>query len=103
MIEYVKFVQTLPPMELDFVKNIQFTKLIKVDGRLKEFNFRKPNSRHEGSFTVDVMDDSGNRIIFRMELADNNWKIASQQLLPNWVVESEHAFNAMIDEEFKLN
>jgi len=36
-------------------------------------------------------------------LADNNWKIASQQLLPNWVVESEHAFNAMIDEEFKLN
>lgn len=90
-------------MELDFVKNIQFTKLIKVDGRLKEFNFRKPNSRHEGSFTVDVMDDSGNRIIFRMELSDNNWKIASQQLLPNWVVESEPAFNAMIDEEFKLN
>ena len=90
-------------MELDFVKNIQFTKLIKVDGRLKEFNFRKPNSRHEGSFTVDVMDDNGNRIIFRMELADHNWKIASQQLLHNWVVESEHAFNAMIDEEFKLN
>jgi len=90
-------------MELDFVKNIQFTKLIKVDGRLKEFNFRKPNSRHEGSFTVDVMDDNGNRIIFRMELSDNNWKIASQQLLPEWVVKSEHAFNAMIDEEFKLN
>ncbi|HAO45662.1 MAG TPA: hypothetical protein PLZ45_07095 [Ferruginibacter sp.] len=90
-------------MELDFVKNIQFTKLMKVGGRLKEFNFRKPNSRHEGTFTVDVMDDNGNRIIFRMELINNNWKITGQQLLPNWVVESEPDFNSIIDAEFKLN
>ncbi len=103
MTENVKFVQTLLPMELDFIKNIQFTKLIKVDGRLKEFNFRKPNSRHEGTFTVDVMDENNNRIIFRMELIDSNWKIVSQQLLPHWVVESEPAFNQMIYEEFKLN
>lgn len=98
-----KFVQTLLPMELDFVKNIQFTKLAKVGGRLKEFNFRKPNSRHDGTFTVDVMDDNGNRIIFRMELHSNEWKIVSQQLLPHWVVESETTFNQMIYEEFKLN
>ncbi len=90
-------------MELDFVKNIQFTKLMKVGGRLKEFNFRKPNSRHEGTFTVDVMDDNGNRIIFRMELINNNWKITGQQLLPNRVVESEPDFNSIIDVEFKLN
>lgn len=89
-------------MELDFVKNIQFTRLIKVDGRLKEFNFRKPNSKQEGSFTVDVLDDSGTRIIFSMQLIDNCWKIVSHQL-PGWVLESEPAFNEMIYEEFKLN
>ena len=89
-------------MELEFVKNIQFTKLIKVDGRLKEFNFRKPNSRQEGSFTVDVIDDNGVRIIFNMEFKESNWKIVSRQL-PPWVIESEPAFNEMIYEEFKLN
>lgn len=88
-------------MELDFVKNIQFTKLIKVDGRLKEFNFRKPNSKQEGTFTVDVMDERGARIIFNMEKKESNWRITDQQL-PHWVLESEHAFQEIIDEEFKF-
>ena len=30
-------------MQLTFIKNIQFTKLIKADGRLREFNFRRYN------------------------------------------------------------
>jgi hypothetical protein len=49
-------------MELKFVKNIQFTRLIKCDGQLKEFNFRKPNGRIEGPFTVDVIDTGNKRI-----------------------------------------
>lgn len=89
-------------MELDFVKNIQFTRLIKVDGRLKEFNFRKPNSKQEGSFTVDVMDELGARIIFNMEKKESNWRITNPQL-PVWVLESEHAFQEIIDKEFKLD
>jgi hypothetical protein len=89
-------------MELQFIKNIQFTRLIKVDGRLKEFNFRKPNSKQEGLFTVDVIDERGARIIFNMEKTDNNWKIVNTEI-PTWVVENENAFHEIIEEEFVLS
>ena len=89
-------------MDLKFVKNIQFTKLIKVDGRLKEFNFRKPNGKEEGLFTVDVIDERGSRIIFNMEKTDSTWKITNLQL-PEWVLKSEPAFHEIIAEEFKLS
>ncbi len=87
-------------MELKYVRNIQFTKLIKVDGRLKEFNFRKPNGKEEGLFTVDVIDEKGTRIIFNMEKQDNNWQIIAQEL-PVWVTASESQFHEIIEEEFK--
>jgi len=88
-------------MESKFIKNIQFTKLIKVDGRLKEFNFRKPNGRKEGLFTVDVIDDRGNRIIFNMENTDEHWKIIPGEL-PVWVTSAESTLEDIIEEEFKL-
>lgn len=87
-------------MELKYVKNIQFTRLIKVDGQLKEFNFRKPNGKQEGLFTVDVIDASANRIIFNMEKQDNIWKITTEQL-PAWIMQSENAYHEIIEEEFK--
>ena len=87
-------------MELKYIKNIQFTRLIKCDGQLKEFNFRKPNGKPEGSFTVDVIDARGNRIIFNMEMIDNVWKITTLQL-PAWVLENENVFHEIIEEEFK--
>ncbi len=40
-------------MRIHFVKNIQFTKLLKAEGRLREFNFRKLGGQQEGIFTVD--------------------------------------------------
>ena len=86
--------------ELKYVRNIQFTRLIKCDGQLKEFNFRKPNGRQEGPFTVDVIDAKNNRIIFNMEMADNLWKITTADL-PAWVMESETALHEIIEEEFK--
>jgi len=89
-------------MELQFIKNIQFTRLIKVDGRLKEFNFRKPNSKQEGLFTVDVIDERSARIIFNMEKTDNSWKIVDTEL-PGWVIENENAFHEIIEEEFALS
>ncbi|MBK7122315.1 MAG: hypothetical protein IPH68_05540 [Chitinophagaceae bacterium] len=87
-------------MELKYVKNIQFTRLIKVDGQLKEFNFRKSNGRQEGLFSIDVIDSKGNRIIFNMEMKEGVWKITSEQL-PAWVMESELSFHEIIEEEFK--
>lgn len=70
------------------IKNMQFTRLYKVNGYLKEFNFRKSNSSNEGKVSVDTIDDRGNRIIFFMEKADAGWKVITPDL-PVWVLEQE--------------
>jgi hypothetical protein len=88
-------------MESKFIRNIQFTKLIKVDGKLKEFNFRKPNGKQEGLFTVDVIDERGNRIIFNMQKSDEQWKVVTTGL-PAWINESEITFHELIEKEFVL-
>ena len=91
-------------MKITFNRNIQFTKLIKVKGRLKEFNFRKANASIKGQFTIDVLDDEGpmgNRIIFRMENKDDTWQIISGYALPAWVLEKEHELDEIIGGELK--
>ncbi|KYP13395.1 hypothetical protein [Flavihumibacter sp. CACIAM 22H1] len=85
-------------MQIQFVKNIQFTRLIKAEGRLREFNFRKMRILQETLFSVDVVDDRGNRIMFRMRKEDNHWKIIPQPL-PAWVSEQEKLMSDMIEEE----
>jgi hypothetical protein len=87
-------------MKISFVKNIQFTKLIKVKGQLKEFNFRKSNGRTETQFTVDVIDERGNRIIFHMMKKDTSWQIITPEL-PRWVLEKETSLDEIITEELK--
>jgi hypothetical protein len=85
-------------MQVQFIRNIQFTKLVKADGRQREFNFRKSNGLQEGLFTVDVSDDRGNRIIFHMQREEGIWKIIKQQL-PPWIWENEANFHSLIEEE----
>ncbi|MFM9907865.1 MAG: hypothetical protein ACKVOW_00880 [Chitinophagaceae bacterium] len=85
-------------MHIQFKKNIQFTKLIKADGRLREFNFRKLGGINEGLFTIDVSDDKGNRIMLRMQKEDSGWKIISE-LMPLWIQKNESVFNDLIEEE----
>jgi hypothetical protein len=87
-------------MQVRFIKNIQFTKLIKAEGRLREFNFRKPNGREEGLCTVDVSDDRGQRIIFKMQKDEQSWKILPQNL-PNWILENEGRMHEFIEEELR--
>ncbi|MCW3120491.1 MAG: hypothetical protein JWM28_4573 [Chitinophagaceae bacterium] len=84
-------------MNIQFKKNIQFTKIVKAEGRLREFNFRKLGGINEGFFTVDVVDDRGNRIMFRMQKEDNHWKIVEQPL-PSWILSSENEFHGLIEE-----
>lgn len=91
---------TTTTMHIQFTRNIQFTKLLKADGRLKEFNFRKINGIKEGIFTVDVSDDRGNRILFRVQKEDGGWKIV-QQRLPQWVWENENNFHDCIEQELQ--
>ena len=87
-------------MRIEVKKNIHFTKLVKVNGRLKEFNFRKLGGSNEGLFTVDVSDDRGNRILFRMQKEQDSWKILPQTL-PNWVMDKENTFHDLIEEELR--
>lgn len=88
-------------MKIEFNKNIQFTKLVKAEGRLREFNFRKINSFKEGLFTVDVCDDRGNRKIFNMKRENDTWKIQPEENLPEWIISNEATLNILIDEELK--
>lgn len=85
-------------MHIQFSKNVHFTKLLKASDRLREFNFRLiPGPSN--LFHVDVPDDRGNRIMFKMQKSDNsNWTIVDQQL-PQWVYNSEQSLNNLIQEE----
>jgi len=90
-------------MKLQFFKNIQFTKLIKAEGRLREFNFRNHLSALQKDIcSINVTDDRGNRIIFEMQKQDTGWKIAQTQL-PVWILENENNFQKLIEEELNTN
>jgi len=69
--------------------NIAFTLLIKINGRLREFNFRR---RSDLNYDTDTNDELGNRYIFRMEKEGDNWKIVGKSL-PAWLLESETGIN----------
>ena len=81
-------------------KNIQFSKLVKTEGRLREFNFRKSNPNGKVLFFVDVTDDRSNRIIFQMIKDNDSWKI-QPQLLPDWIIKNENKFHELIEDELK--
>lgn len=82
------------------IKNIQFSKLIKAEGRLREFNFRRSNPHGEILFVVDVTDDRSNRIIFQMQKEHEFWKI-QPQLLPDWILKYESQLHDLIQDELR--
>ncbi len=84
-------------MKLQVSKNVQFTRLLKADGRLREFNFRKIYGLQQGLFSVDVVDDRGNRLIFKMQKEETTWQIAGQEL-PFWVTDSSALLHEKIEE-----
>lgn len=94
---------TPPTMIVQFNKNIQFTKLIKAEGHLREFNFRKVNGLHEELFTVDVSDDRGNRIMFKMRKEGNEWLILSDNPIPDWVKNYSLRYQEAIEEELRTS
>ena len=84
-------------MQIKFVKNIQFTKVLKAEGRMREFNFRKMSTQSDDMFSVDVSDDRGNRIIFKMQKEASAWKI-QEDSVPAWVQETEEVLSNFISE-----
>ncbi|MCU7550284.1 hypothetical protein OCK74_14270 [Chitinophagaceae bacterium LB-8] len=87
-------------MNLEVVKNIHFSKLVKSSDRLREFNFRKVGGASGGYFHVDVPDDRGNRIIFQMYKNDGQWRIADEYV-PNWIAALEDQFSEVIEGEIE--
>jgi hypothetical protein len=65
--------------------NIYFSKVIKAGERQREFNFRQHSHTTTDSYSIDVPDDKGQRIAFRMDKdVDGIWKTAEQEL-PIWI------------------
>ena len=85
-------------MNFTFTRNIHFTKLVKTFDRLREFNFRMIPGNSNGLFHVDVPDDRGNRIMFRMQKENDQWKIVDHHL-PAWISDHENRLNDLIEEE----
>ena len=83
---------------MQFVRMIQFTRLVKADGRLREFNFRKIKSPDKELFDVNVCNDRGDRINFSMQKKEENWRIIPGQL-PQWILQNENNLDAGIKDE----
>ncbi len=80
-----------------YKKNIQFSRLLKVNGQLREFNFRKATPESK-VYNVDIGDERGNRYIWSMEEQEGLWRIKGG-LLPPWILECESMLGATIQEE----
>ena len=80
------------------MNNKHFTRLIKAASRLREFNFRKLPSTAGELYHVDVSDDRGNRIIFKMQQEGAQWRIVDHDL-PVWIANAEKELNDKIAEE----
>ncbi|MGZ3845048.1 MAG: hypothetical protein ACXVLT_14630 [Flavisolibacter sp.] len=88
-------------MNFTFVRNIHFTRLVKTADRLREFNFRLIPGTSNSLVHVDVPDDRGNRIVFKMNKGEgSHWKL-DQTNLPTWVIDSEKKLNDVIEEELQ--
>jgi hypothetical protein len=87
-------------MELNFTPMVQFSLLVKAGGRLREFNFRKLKSPEQETVTVNVCDDRGDRILFRMQKNETDWQIM-QENLPSWITQNEPGLRQALEEELR--
>lgn len=76
-----------------------FSKIIKAGARQREFNFRQLAAGAEMRYHVDVNDDKGNRLVFKLvKETDGSWKTAEPAGLPEWVYGVETDLGRSIDE-----
>lgn len=87
-------------MEIRFIKAIQFTRLIKAGGRLREFNFRRATTAEQVYFSVNVVDDRGDRILFQLFQEQQAWRLGPQKV-PVWVEQQEARLGEAIEEELR--
>lgn len=85
-------------MHTSFNKIVHFTRLIKISGRLREFNYRKNNNAGSYVFDVDTADDRGNRLFFRLAKEDNDWQLTSKLPVPEWVTDNRELLITELEE-----
>ena len=90
-------------MNIAFNKMIHFSRLVKIDGRLREFNYRKNNNAGVYVFDVDTADDRGNRIFMRLLKEDNEWQLTSKQELPPWIADHKEQLVTELEEGLTEN
>ena len=81
-------------------KNVQFTKLIKAGGRLREFNFRKSEGTAGAIFNVDVPDERDNRYYIVFKQVATEWTVEKTNL-PSWLVDALPQIEIAIKESEK--
>ena len=81
---------------------MHFSRLIKANNRLREFNFRRLPAAVGSLFHVDVSDDRGNRLIFKIKKEEvGPWKVPDDNL-PTWIYESESRLADAIEDQITI-
>ena len=82
---------------------IHFSRLVKIDGRLREFNFRKNNTAGNQVYDTDTADDRGNRLFFRLSKESGDWELTSTQNLPDWITGNKEQLVQELEEGLNEN
>jgi hypothetical protein len=78
-------------------RHIAFTKLIKAEGRLREFNFRRKAGAQGAVYDIDVSDQYGRRHYFHLQQQGKDW-LATNQEIPGWIADALPQIQAFIAE-----
>ncbi len=82
--------------------HFQFTTLVKANNRIREFNFTRLSLTANDLFEVDVCDDKGNRVLFKMKKeGERSWRIINEQEVPQWVTEVEEELDTILQKELE--
>lgn len=82
------------------MSNVHFSRLLKAKDKVREFNFRRlPAASGNSLFHVDVSDDRGNRLMFKIQKeGSGTWKILDD-ILPTWIYEAEDKLGVAIEDQ----
>ena len=82
-------------MKLD--RQIQFSKAIKANGVIREFNFLKIKTAAIPTYHVDVSDERGNRHYFSLIYENDEW-IIPKTTIPGWITAARNEIAAVVSE-----
>jgi hypothetical protein len=80
-----------------FDKQVQFSRSMKTNGQVREFNFLKIKSASVPTYHVDVSDERGNRHYFSLVYEGSAWKIG-KTTVPGWISNIEAELGDVVSE-----